>query len=481
MKKSKVFNGISVIVIVLCLICITMFSYYIFSLNIIPSKYLFMGYSVYVLVILVLIFIILSRIKKWVKIFCLIFLVIISGCSLFITYNYLINTYNFVNNVHKDYDILNYSVVVLSDSDYEAISDLNNGNITYLDDNSGDIKRVLGDKIVYNEDIVSLYNILINKLFDGDTDAIVLDSSYLELVFEEIEGIRDKVRIIDNIKIQVESHQESKVEESLYLLEEPFILYISGIDQYGSMDTVRGRSDVNQLVVINPNSNHILLVNTPRDYYVQLAGTTGLRDKLTHAGFYGVDKSISTLEELYDINIGHYLRVNFDTLIKVVDAIGGIDIYSDRALNTWTNSSVRIVEGWNHMDGKTALAYARERYAYETGDNHRGANQQQVITAIIDKVTKSTVLINKYGEILKTLDGSFQTDIKTNTITSFIKYQLDKMPTWNIESIAATGFDASGYTYSMGTDWLLYVMEPNVNSVNEVSNKIKEVLNETRK
>ena len=130
------------------------------------------------------------------------------------------------------------------------------------------------------------------------------------------------------------------------------------------------------------------------------------------------------------------------------------------------------------MDGAMALAYARERYTYETGDNHRGANQQQVITAIIDKITKSKVLISNYGDILRTLDGSFQTDIDSNTITSFIKYQLDKMPTWNIESIAVTGTGASNYTYSMGTDWLLYVMEPDYSSIEKAVNKINEVLNE---
>ena len=479
MKKKKVFNIISTIMILLCLICITAFSYYIFSLNVIPDKYLFIGYGIYILIILILIVIILSKLKIGFKIVSLILLIIISISSLFITYNYLINTYNFVNNVHNKYDTLSYSVLVLKENNYQSINDLNNKNITYLeDDNSANIKKELDSKITYTEEKVPLYNTLINKLLKNKTDAIIIEESYLKLVAEEIEDINDKTSVIYTIKLKVKSHQEQPIEEPLYILEEPFILYISGIDQYGSMDTVRGRSDVNQLAVINPKTNHILLVNTPRDYYVQLAGTTGLKDKLTHAGFYGIDKSINTLEDLYGINIDHYLRVNFDTLIKVVDAIKGIDIYSDQAFVPWTNKKLYIEQGWNHMDGAMALAYARERYSYATGDNHRGANQQQVITAIIDKITKSKVLISNYGDILKTLYGSFQTDIDSNTITSFIKYQLDKMPTWNIESIAVTGTGASNYTYSMGTDWLLYVMEPDYSSVEKAVNKINEVLNE---
>lgn len=478
MKKNKIFNIINIIVIVLCLICITAFSYYIFSLNIIPDKYLFIGYGIYIFIILILIIITLSKIKLGFKIVSLILLIIISIGSLFITYNYLINTYNFVNNVNNDYDTLSYSIVVLKENNYQSINDLNNKNITYLEDNSSNIKKELDTKINYNEEIVPLYNTLINKLLKNETDAIIIEESYLKLVAEEVEDINEKTNTIYTIKLKVKSHNEDTIKEPLYILEEPFILYISGIDQYGSMDTVRGRSDVNQLAVINPKTNHILLVNTPRDYYVQLAGTTGLKDKLTHAGIYGIDKSIATLEDLYGIDIDHYLRVNFDTLIKVVDAIGGIDIYSDLEFTPWTNKKLHIEYGWNHMDGAMALAYSRERYSYQTGDNHRGANQQQVITAIIDKISKSKVLVSNYSEILNTLNGSFQTDISTKTITSFIKYQLDKMPSWNIESIAVTGTGASNYTYSMGTDWLLYVMEPDYDSVNKAIEKINEVLNE---
>ena len=236
---------------------------------------------------------------------------------------------------------------------------------------------------------------------------------------------------------------------------------------------------MNQLVVVNPKTNHILLVNTPRDYYVRLAGTIGLKDKLTHAGIYGINKSIDTLEDLYDININHYLRVNFNTLVKVVDVIGGIDVYSDKTFNSFHIKGWTVSKGLNHFNGKEALAYSRERYAYIDGDHHRGRNQQDVITAIINKITTSKVLISKYNSILNVLDGSFQTDISTSGITSFIKYQLDKMPSWKVESIAVSGYNSYNYTYSMGYNYKLYVMEPDYDSIETAKEKIKEVLNES--
>ena len=313
-------------------------------------------------------------------------------------------------------------------------------------------------------------------MLNKNTDAIVLEESYLTLAYEEIKDFKDSVKVIDTFSIKAKVHKENKDEKINF--EEPFVLYISGIDQYGNVNSVRGRSDVNQLVVVNPKTHHILLVNTPRDYYVQLYNTTGLRDKLTHAGIYGIDKSIKTLEKFYDIDINYYLRVNFNSLIKVVDVIGGIDIYSDKSFVAHTNKSVKVKEGWNSFNGTQALAYSRERYAYITGDHHRGANQQQVIEAIINKVTQSSVLISKYNSILNALDGTFQTDMSTNMITSFIKYQLDNMPKWEVESIAVTGYNSSNYTYSMGMRYKLYVMEPDYNSVEKAKKKMNEVLNE---
>ena len=477
MKKvnETVFNIFCIIFTILFLLSLTILSYSILKLNILPTKYLIIGFSVLILVTIILLFGIFSKKHKVLRALSFIIMLLLTIFSCF-AINYLNNTYRFLNSTQSKYDTLTYSVIVLKDSSYTSVDNLTNKTISYLSDNYNmDIKNELNSKITYNEELVDDFTKIFDLLNNKNIDAVVLEDSYLTLINEEINNFKDNTKVIYTFEIKIKTHEESG---DTSITKEPFILYISGIDQYGKVNTVRGRSDVNQIVVVNPKTNHILLVNTPRDYYVQLVGTTGLKDKLTHAGIYGIDKSIGTLENLYDINIDHYLRVNFNTLIKVVDVIGGFDIYSDKAFTPWTNRRVYINQGINHMNGEMALAYARERKTYVTGDHHRGENQQQVITAIINKITTSKILISKYNSILNVLDGSFQTDISTNGITSIIKYQLDKMPSWNIESIAVTGENSMNYTYSMGYGYKLYVMEPDNNSIISAKEKINEVLNE---
>lgn len=472
---TKLKNITNTIITLLFLLSFSILTYFIFELNILSAKYLIIGFSIVILAFIILLIGILNKKHKVLRILSVIIMLLLTVFSCFAIY-YLNNTYHFLNSTQSKYDILNYSVIVLKDSNYTSIDNLKDKTVSYLNDGYNlDIKNELDSKITYNEELVDDFTKIVSLLNNKNTDAIVLENSYLTLIEEEDTTFNNNIKVIYTFQIKVKVHEESN---DTILTKEPFILYVSGIDQYGNVNTVRGRSDVNQLIVVNPKTNHILLVNTPRDYYVQLAGTTGLKDKLTHAGIYGINKSIDTLEELYDININHYLRVNFNTLVKVVDVIGGVDIYSDKAFIPWTNRKLYINSGINHMNGEMALAYARERKAYATGDNHRGSNQQDVITAIINKLTTSNVLISKYNSILNTLDGSFQTDISTSSITSFIKYQLDKMPSWNIESTAVTGYNSYNYTYSMGYNYKLYVMEPDYNSVEKAKEKIKEVLNE---
>lgn len=473
-KRKKIVNIISILILIICILCLSIFSYRLFELDIIPTKYLIIIYIFLLLIIGGLFYLIFSKKSNKIKIIAVLLIGLLSFSFIYIS-SYFNNTNKFFENTHKDYDNLNYSIIVLKNSDYKKISDLKNLKISYVDDSyTKDIRNKL-KKVHYNEELSKDLSVISEELLDEKTNAIVLEESYLTLAYEEIKDFKDNVKVIENFSIKAKVHKENNEEFSI---NEPFILYISGIDQYGNVKSVRGRSDVNQMVVVNPKTHHILLVNTPRDYYVKLYNTTGLKDKLTHAGIYGIDKSIKTLEEFYNIDINYYLRVNFNSLIRVVDVIGGINIYSDKEFIAHTNKSVNVKKGWNSFNGEQALAYSRERYAYITGDHHRGENQQQVITAIIEKITNSKVLISKYNSILNALDGTFQTDMSTSMITSFIKEQLNEMPKWQIDSIAVTGYNSSKYTYSMGSRLKLYVMEPDYNSVEKAKKKITEVLNE---
>lgn len=473
-KSDVIYKRISLVLTFLCLGIIALFSYCLFQVNIIPAKYLVLGYGLLSLILIPSIFCS-FKLRKAFRDISLIVMTII-----FLTFSlatcYLNNIYNLFNNTLAKYETISFSIIVSKESTYKDIQELANKKIAYLDDNyKTTIKVNLLEEVSYIESLTTSFDILSKQLTNSEVDAIVLETSYLTLIYDESKEFSDTTKVIHGFEVKVRVHQEKS---DIDVMQEPFILYISGIDKYGNINSVRGRSDVNILAVVNPNTHHILLVNTPRDYYVQLAGTTGYKDKLTHAGIYGIDKSINTLENLYGVDINYYLRVNFDTLIEIVDLIGGIDIYSDSAYRG--NSKLKVVKGINHFDGKQALAFARERKAHADGDNQRGANQQQVITAIVEKVSNSSALINRYSSILETLEGSFQTDISTDLITSYVKYQLDQMPKWTIESIAVTGSDSMGYTYSVGTNYKLYIMIPDYSSVENAKQQITKVLNEKK-
>jgi len=308
-------------------------------------------------------------------------------------------------------------------------------------------------------------------LMNGKVDSLLISDAHKLAIEEAYENFSSKTRILDTIEVKTEL---DNIVKDTTVTEKPFSIYISGIDTYGPIAT-RSRSDVNIIMTINPVTHEIVLTSIPRDYYVQLHGTTGLKDKLTHAGVYGINKSIQTIEDLLDMDINYYIRVNFNTLISVVDVIGGITVESDIDFKAYTNPKCIFKKGLNNIDGKCALAFSRERYAYTTGDRHRGQNQQQVITKIIDKLSSSKTLISKYSDILKTLEGSFQTNMETEKIYSLIKLQLDDMPKWNVNSISLDGKGSMTYTHSYPKQ-KLYVMVPNESTISKAKKTIDGIV-----
>lgn len=475
-KNSGLFLYIvGIFLVLVCIICLGIFEYKVYTLNVLPIKYFALLSFVLGFLLLFLGYVIIARKNIILRVVMLSIMLGLSFGSLIVS-PYLQSTRNFLQGTQVKKDFLSYSVLVLKNSTYGKIDDLKDKNLGYLKDKYNDkIKDNL--KIDYNEVIEEDFSRILEDFINEKIAALVLESGRLNLAREIEEEFEKKTKIIYEFEVEV-TDEIKPAEDDVKVSSEPFALYISGIDQYGQVKSVRGRSDVNQIMVVNPNTSKVLIVNTPRDYYVQLHGTTGLKDKLTHAGVYGIERSVTTLEDLYNININYYLRVNFNTLIKVVDVIGGIDINSDKAFTAHTDKSVKVVKGINHFNGKQALAYSRERYTYASGDRHRGENQQQVISAIIDKLTSSEVLMKKYNEILETLDGTFQTNMPVDKITSLIRFQLDKMPKWKVESIAVDGYNSMNYTYSMGSNRRLYVMEPNMDTVNAAISRMKEILNE---
>lgn len=441
--------------------------------NVLPPKYLTIVLIIYLpIVILLLIFMEVTNIKSNIKIGAEIVSTIMIIVLSFVSF-YLYKTIDFMGNIKaKDYQIENYYVVVLKDSKYEKLEQLKDEKIgihmSHLESQNEAIEQ-LNKKLSYEDVEYQDFMQLGKELLDKKVDALYINGSYLSILQDENENFEKNISILESIEIQVKN--ETVIKET-DVTKEPFNIYISGIDTYGDISSV-SRSDVNIIVTVNPVTHKVLLTSIPRDYYVQLHGTTGYRDKLTHAGIYGIDMSITTIEDLLDIDINYYARVNFTTLVKLVDAVGGVTVNSDYAFTAV--SGEKFVQGDNLLNGTQALAFSRERYAFLSGDRQRGKNQQKIITAIMNKALSSETLITRYTNILNSLQSSFQTNMDSSNISALVKMQLASMPSWSIESINLDGSGKSEFTYSYSGQ-RLYVMEPDMNTVNNAKQKIQEVI-----
>ena len=265
--------------------------------------------------------------------------------------------------------------------------------------------------------------------------------------------------------------------EAKKITKEPFVVYLSGVDTRGEL-TEKARSDVNIIAAVNPETKQVVLINTPRDYYVDLAGTNS-KDKLTHAGLYGVQTSMDTLGNLYGVDVQHYIRINFAGFINIVDALGGVDVYSDQAFTSVGSPGyydpTTFAEGWNHLDGKAALAFARERHAFKTGDVQRGINQMKVIDAMLNKI-KSPALLMGFSKIMDSAADCFVTSLSQNQISALVRMQLSDFAEWNIESYTVTGSSGSSTKCYSAKGQKLYVMKPDENSVAKAKEMVAAVL-----
>ena len=265
--------------------------------------------------------------------------------------------------------------------------------------------------------------------------------------------------------------------EANKITKEPFVIYLSGVDTRGEL-TENARSDVNILAAVNPVTKRVALVNTPRDYYVDLAGTSS-KDKLTHAGLYGVETSMETLGNLYGVNVDQYIRINFAGFISIIDALGGVDVYSDQAFTSVGSPGyydpTTFVEGWNHLDGKSALAFARERHAFASGDIQRGINQMKVIDAMLNKI-KSPALLMGFSKIMDAAADCFVTSFSQDQISALVRMQLSDFAEWDIESYTVTGTSSSSTKCYSAKGQKLYVMKPDDSSVSKAREMLASVL-----
>lgn len=290
---------------------------------------------------------------------------------------------------------------------------------------------------------------MVDALYDGTVGAMVLNVAYVDLIEsqDEYDSFSEKTRTLF-------AHEtETVVQESSETLEkditkDSFVVYISGSDTRSSGLNGNTRSDVNILVVVNPTTKQVLLINTPRDYYIDITASPGAKDKLTHCGVYGIDCSMDTLSNLYDEHVDYYAKINFSGFETLIDAIGGITIESEKSFCT-SEGGYYISQGTNQLNGAVALSYVRERKAFADGDNARGRHQMQAIEAIIRKVSSGTTILSNYSDILSSLEGMFTTNMSQAEISALVRMQLSDGAGWNVKSFAVNGKGSKQHVYSM--------------------------------
>ena len=450
------------------------------DLDVLPNKYYILILAGLLLVNIINILTLLSKKLVLNIIGIVLSIIIIAGSCFGIKHGTKIA--NFMNKAfsNNDIELAEYSVVVLKDSSYNNLNDLSGKVMGYaiLDQNKNEYDAIM--KLKVSTELKSYDNpySLYEDLKDKSLDSIVVNEGFMQILEEEYEDFDDNTRII--YTFGVESKIESEVVEEVTELKPVNILISGSYSRRGKIQS-KTRSDVNMIMTIDPANHKILLTSIPRDYYVQLHGKTGLKDKLTHAGIYGINMTKTTLEDLFNIKIDYTIKVGFASVVKIVDLVGGIDIYSDKSFRSWCGDAwaerTNVKQGWNHFTGAQALSYARERYAYKEGDNHRVQNQQQVLEAIIEKLANDRSILRRYDKLLDSLSELYRTDLPSSYIKLIVKDQLENMTSWTIEKQQVSGYGSMGHCYSMPS-YNLWIMIPDNNSVKTARNNIIKITGE---
>lgn len=487
-KKSIGFMIFAILLSVILVVFAGFLIYQIFKLQILPDNILIP--IILVLILLTMIFVLLINFSTHglvSKILCSLMVVVLSavyGLGNYYLYstNTTLETVTDQGNKAKN----TVSVVVLNSSSLEDVNSLEGSKLGVLKTIGKEAtKKSLNDlkknNVTYTKKTYDNMLGMLKGLYDGEVDAIVLNEAYRSNVcdLEDYTNFNNATKVIHKTVYYTKENSSSLAVSDI--TSKPFNILISGNDSFGSLDE-NSRSDVDMLVTINPVTSTILLTSIPRDSYVKevcndYACNYGVYDKLTHTGIYGVDTTKDTIENMLDIDINYVYRVNFTSMIDIVDALGGVDVTVPEGMAVskfYTNSNLEGVhEGENHLDGKRALAYSRERKAYLDGDLQRARNQQQVLQAMFKKAT-SPEIIKNYTSLLKALIGAFDTNMTTQEITSFIKYQIQAKPSWKFEQFVLKGDNDLRMSAELGNEVSVVILYDSY--INIAHDKIQAVL-----
>jgi len=475
-KKNKKLNLFYKIISFLILIITVCTAGVVIYFEILPIMYLILFLLILTFICFIFIFLLTKKnLKLWVKNVVLVISLIFILALIFVN-SYAMGTLDFLNNIiDTGYRSETYSLYTLPGS-YNNVSDLNNKTIGLynLNDDSGKkaIEKI-SSKISFNASTYEDLQELVNDLYEGKLDAILMSESYMGILIEQDSKYND-LESVFSFDILV---KQEVIDANIDITKEPFIVYISGIDTNGKI-SAKSRSDVNILVAVNPNTGKILMLNTPRDYYVTLH-SKGKKDKLTHAGMYGVEESLMTLEDLYDIDISYYVRVNFTSFITIVDKLGGISVdvplsFCEQTSSRTSDAKICLKKGVQTLNGEQALALSRTRHTVSGGDRGRIANQLLVLNGIFDKAMSPSIIV-KYNNLLTALGSYVTTNMDKDTIIDFVKDYIKDPINFEIEHLTVTGTDASNTCFSSGSA-NLYVMNIDEESVNNAKLALKTLL-----
>lgn len=494
MKENKVYKVIAILLSIVMIVLMAFFAYQLIKMDILPQNLFIPVILIFVLISLILILWINLMAHGVVsKVFAMIF-VLLYTVSMGVGNFYVYKTDGFMQKVtdHKIGDVKNtVSIIVMDDSNIKDLSSLKGKKVGRLNN----VDKVGTNKLLKSVNKKKGSNYFKTKKFDGalsevealyngEIDAMILNESYRGNVtsVEEYEHFSTETRVVYSTSYYTTKKNDSLVVSNI--TKNPFTILISGNDTTGDVSEL-SRSDVNMLVTINPKTSTILLTSMSRDTYVETVcdadGDTacpeGQMDKITHTGIYGLNTTRQTVEKFYDLKVNYSFRVNFTSVIDVVDALDGIDLNVEEGEQCdlfWANMKPGLPVGMHHVDGETALAFARERKAYVDGDYQRVRNQQKVMQAIINRAISSSALVN-YTSFINSLESAFETNMTYDEITDLIKYELQAKPDWKFETYQISGLGDELMCASLGQ--AASVQVPDLNTVRIAREKIEAVMN----
>lgn len=494
MKENKVYKVIAILLSIVMIVLMAIFAYQLIKMDILPKSLFIPVILIFVLISLILILWINLMAHGVVsKVFAMIF-VLLYTVSMGIGNFYVYKTDGFMQKVtnHKIGDVKNtVSIIVMDDSNIKDLSSLKGKKVGRLNnvDKVGtnkllkSVKKKKGSNYFKTKKFDGALS-EVEALYNGEIDAMILNESYRGNVtsVEEYEHFSTETRVVYSTSYYTTKKNDSLVVSNI--TKNPFTILISGNDTTGDVSEL-SRSDVNMLVTINPKTSTILLTSMSRDTYVETVcdadGDTacpeGQMDKITHTGIYGLNTTRQTVEKFYDLKVNYSFRVNFTSVIDVVDALDGIDLNVEEGEQCdlfWANMKPGLPVGLHHVDGETALAFARERKAYVDGDYQRVRNQQKVMQAIINRAISSSALVN-YTSFINSLESAFETNMTYDEITDLIKYELQAKPDWKFETYQISGLGDELMCASLGQ--AASVQVPDLNTVRIAREKIEAVMN----